>query len=678
MLFVSYESFKLLTIQNWCNFMLMTMTNQSTKIVWLLLFVFFSTLSVAQRRKRKNVTVKESLNKSFDYGNSELFNFKNINKTPLYYSKKEFKKIKQYNQKKDWERLYPVLKGYVSKFGVENFYKNTYLIWRLAKLTESLGNEDEAILLYRLALNHYRNDLNIKTIELTYDSLNQKNAIDFVPIDYYYELVEYRKQVDTLRPPRGVLLNMGRWINSDYADYAPALSSDDNFLLFTTKRDVSEDPLDRKHIENLYYSIGDGLTWETAQPLEGINSELNEGSGTLSHNGKELFFSRCEAGDGFGNCDIYVATKLEDNSWGDVHNMGVHINSKGWDSHPTLNQSDDTLYFASDRIGGFGLADIYYSAKDEEGIWGEAQNAGPIINTRQNEVSPFFHHKTGVIYFSSNGHLLNFGEFDIFKTKKINGVWSSPKNIGPLVNGPGSEFYFTIDSKSENLFYSRSAENNMDNLDLYSFPLPMEAQPNANTRLAGAINDTETGDAIQGIVSIIDLDNGIEVAPQFLKPDGTYEFKLINNNNYLVIVQGENFFRIEELIHLESDTRLSTQIEPISTKIKFESIVFGNGEAKLTDGMYDDLDKVADFLLDNPKFELRILGHTDSDGREEFNLNLSQQRADAIKEYLIYFGNIDENRISARGFGSSQPILKEHTDEAKKLNRRVEFELYRN
>ncbi len=636
-----------------------------------------STISVAQKRRQKNITVKDTLYKSFDYGSSDLFKFKNINTVPYYYSKKEFKKIKNYNQKKDWEQLYPVIRKYVSNFGIENFYKNTYLIWRLAKLTESLGNEDEAILLYQLAINHYRTNLDIKTVELTYDSLNQKNKIDYIPIDYYYELVEYRKQVDTLRPPRGVLLNMGRWINSDFADYAPALNNEDNFLLFTTKRDVSEDPLDRKHIENLYYSIGDGSTWETAQPLEGINTELNEGSGTLSHNGKELFFSRCEAPDGFGNCDLYVADKQEDGSWGNVHNLGFNINSKGWESHPTLNQTDDTLYFASDRIGGFGLGDIYFSAKDEDGLWQEAQNAGPIINTHKNEVSPFYHHKNNVLYFSSNGHLLNFGEFDIFKTQKSNGIWSSAKNIGPLVNGPGSEFYFTIDSKSENLFYARSAENNMDNLDLYSFPLPMGAQPNANTRLAGTINDTETGAAIQGIVSIIDLDNGIEVAPQFLRPDGSYEFKLINNNNYLVVVQGENFFRIEELIYLNTDTQLSTQIEPISTKIKFESIVFGNGEAKLTSGMYDDLDKVADFLLDNPKFKLNISGHTDSDGREDFNLNLSQQRANAIKEYIIYFGNIDEERIVAKGLGSSQPILKDHSEEAKKTNRRVEFELYR-
>ena len=112
-------------------------------------------------------------------------------------------------------------------------------------------------------------------------------------------------------------------------------------------------------------------------------------------------------------------------------------------------------------------------------------------------------------------------------------------------------------------------------------------------------------------------------------------------------------------------------------KIKFESIVFGNGESTLTTEMYDDLDKIVDFLLDNPEFKLRISGHTDSDGREDFNLALSQARSESIQEYIVFFGSVDAERIIAKGFGSSRPILTDHSDRAKKLNRRVEFELYR-
>ena len=204
----------------------------------------------------------------------------------------------------------------------------------------------------------------------------------------------------------------------------------------------------------------------------------------------------------------------------------------------------------------------------------------------------------------------------------------------------------------------------------------MEAQPGATTTFKGSLTDESTGNPFKGIVSIIDLDNGIEVAPKFLRPDGSFEFNLINNNNYLLIIQGEDFFRIEELFYLDGEMEMQKVTRPLSSKIKFESVEFENGKSNLTTEMYGDLDKLANFMLDNYHFKLSIAGHTDSDWREEFNLKLSQERAEAIKEYLVFFGNVPEERISAQGYGSSKPIVKEITDEDKKLNRRVEFNLF--
>ena len=183
--------------------------------------------------------------------------------------------------------------------------------------------------------------------------------------------------------------------------------------------------------------------------MKGINTIYNEGSAQLSRDGKTLFFSRCDSPDSYGDCDIFMAEMQEDSTWGNVHNLGVNVNSLGWDSHPSLSHTEDTLYFASDRIGGFGLSDIYFTYKKRDGSWVEAQNIGPVINTRHNEVSPFYHPEFDMIYFSSNGQLYVFGEYDIYKTYKFGNTWTEPKNIGPLVNGIGSEFYFTIDSKSE-------------------------------------------------------------------------------------------------------------------------------------------------------------------------------------------------------------------------------------
>ena len=282
-----------------------------------------------------------------------------------------------------------------------------------------------------------------------------------------------------------------------------------------------------------------------------------------------------------------------------------------------------------------------------------------------------------MLYFSSNGHNLNFGEFDIYKAYYQDNNWNEPLNIGPLVNGPGSEYYFTIDSESENLYYARSVSDQMVNLDLYSFPLPMEAQPLAKTRITGSLLNEEDGTPFKGIVSIIDLDNGIEVAPKFLRPDGSFEFNLINNNNYLLILQGEEFFRIEELFYLNGAMEFHKTTIPISSRMEFASIEFAEGSSELSSPMFGDLDKLSDFLLDNPDFYLRISGHTDSAGQEDANLKLSQERADVIKEYLIYFGSVEESRITAKGFGSSKPIVEEITEDDRRLNRRVEFEIYR-
>ncbi|QSE97443.1 OmpA family protein [Fulvivirga lutea] len=631
--------------------------------------------SQKSRKTNKSLGVVSLSDTLERFSDSKFFTFPNLNKIPYYRNESKLKTIRKLDDQQKWEELYPVLREYVSNFGVINFYRDTYFLWRLGKLTEVYGNLSEAKLLYKLVLKHHREDIDIRSIELYYEELTENDRDYFVPLEYYYELVDYRKEIDTLRPPRSVLLNMGSTVNSDLSDYGPTLSGNDDELIFTSKRNSHNRGLDPVHDEDLFYTTNEFDSWGKAKEFEGINTQYNEGSATISKDGNTLFFARCNAPDGLGDCDIYWAKKQLDDKWGEVENLGINVNSIAWDSHPSLSHSEDTLYFASDRLGGFGLSDLYYTVKNGDNSWGKAVNLGPIINTRNSEVSPFYHHVYEVLYFSSNGQNLNFGEFDIYKSYHDGLNWGEPKNIGPLVNGPGSEFYFTIDSKSEDLYYARSVENNMNNLDLYSFPLPMEAQPGANTTITGSLINEETKQPFKGIVSIIDLDNGIEVAPKFLRPDGSFQFDLINNNNYLLILQGEEFFRIEEIFYLDGELQLNKTTKPISSRLKFESIEFEEGKAEMSTPMYNDLDKLGDFLLDNPDFKLHISGHTDSNGREEFNLKLSQERADIIKEYLVYFGNVPEDRITARGYGSSKPV--KGVDHTKPLNRRVEFEIYK-
>jgi outer membrane protein OmpA-like peptidoglycan-associated protein len=142
------------------------------------------------------------------------------------------------------------------------------------------------------------------------------------------------------------------------------------------------------------------------------------------------------------------------------------------------------------------------------------------------------------------------------------------------------------------------------------------------------------------------------------------------------VIQGDDFFRIEEVFFLDGETEINRIAQPLESKIAFRSVEFENGKADILPSMYSDLNKIGNFLVDHPKLKLKISGHTDSAGNESLNLNLSQDRANAIRTYLIQQFKVLEEHIKATGYGSSKPIvMQEETEEHKQLNRRVEFEI---
>jgi outer membrane protein OmpA-like peptidoglycan-associated protein len=626
-------------------------------------------------KKGGTVRLEDSLS---TFSHSGIFQFPNVNRIAYYRDEGKYRAITNKFDRPD-ARTYEQLKEYVSRFGIQNFSRDVNLLWSLAILSETYGPPGESVLLYKLVLKHDDAGFDYSNAQRKYDSLKLEKKEDYVPLQYYYELVDFRKEVDTLRPPRGVLINMGELINSDRPDYGPTMGYRDDLLLFTSKRNSHLGDFEGNLFdEDLFFSQKEYGEWSTAREFTNINSSYNEGSACLSHDGRLLIFARCNSPDGIGNCDLFSAELRPDSTWGNIRNLGKQVNSSGWDSHPSLTHSGDTLYFASNRAGGFGYSDIYYSVRGTDGKWMPALNAGPIINTKGHEVSPFYHHRFNVLYFSSNGHPLNFGEFDIYKSYYDGVNWGEARNIGPLVNGGASEYYFTIDALSQILYYARAEEAARDNMDLFAFPLPMEAQPEARTMLQGTLTEMGTGKPMTGIVSIIDLDQGIEVAPKYIRDDGTYDFSLINQRNYLLIIQGDAFFRIQELFYLDGDTSIVSEAEPIASHIQFQSLEFEPGDSDILPAMHSDLGKVADFLLDHPLYKLKISGHTDSQGNEISNLKLSQDRADAIKDYLVLNFPILPERIQATGFGSSKPIIQlEKTETDRQTNRRVEFELVR-
>ncbi len=611
------------------------------------------------------------------FGKDYQMDFPNLNRVRYYSNPNKIKKIRKLMKNKKYDKLLPVLEEYVRLFGIDNFYKDTKMIWLLGQLQEKQGLLSEAKSTYRLAMNHHLN--NIKQLRNEFDTLTAMDKDYYVDLDYYYDLIELRRKIDTLHVPRRVNVNMGKAVNSKAEDYGPYMNNDNNKLIFTSKRNY-QGAKDEAN-EDLFYSVYDYGYWTEAKPMGyPINSKHNEGSATLSADGTTLYFSRCNCLRCDGDCDIFRCDLQADGNWGEVRNLGSRINSKYWDSHPTLSPSGDTLFFSSSRPGGFGGTDIYFSTKTADGDWGPAENMGPIINTKASEVSPYYHPKHDVLYFSSNAsnRSVNYGGFDIYRTHMIFGKWREPKNLGPLINGEGDEYYFTIDRDSKKIYFAKSKKKDLKNLDLYSYDLPMDAHPLATTKLTGFIRDDETGNPYEGIVTVIDLDNSIEVTPKNIRPDGSYEFDLIDDNNYLMVIQGKDFFRIEKQFSLDGDTKMDFDIPRIRVnRFVFENIEFEPGKAEIKEEMEGDLKKLIDFMLDNPYFTMKISGHTDSQGDEDDNIKLSTDRAEAIKQYLMEFSfwEIGDERIIAEGHGSSKPLVEEETDKDREINRRVEFEI---
>ncbi|MEM7039884.1 MAG: OmpA family protein, partial [Bacteroidota bacterium] len=216
------------------------------------------------------------------------------------------------------------------------------------------------------------------------------------------------------------------------------------------------------------------------------------------------------------------------------------------------------------------------------------------------------------------------------------------------------------------------------NFELYSFPMPMEARPDAIVTLRGHLIDSITGHPIVGIVLVIDRDQGIEVAPKHINNYGYFEFDLINNHKYDIYIQGENFLTVKEDIQLAQDTSFTVFANSFETgkPLVFDGLQFEDDSYSLTSTIEPKLNYLINFMEKYPMFRLEIKGHTDSDGEAKYNLDLSRKRAMIIRKYIVKKGGFDDYKVKAIGFGETRPLVPNDSEENKRRNRRVEFEVW--
>ncbi|MES2265846.1 MAG: OmpA family protein [Bacteroidota bacterium] len=472
-------------------------------------------------------------------------------------------------------------------------------------------------------------------------------------------------------PVAFVPINMGAEINTANDEYLPVATADEGTLIFTRKIDNNED---------FYRSTKVNNNWQNAEYLSNvINTPMfNEGAQSVSQDGKYLFFTGCNRPDGLGRCDIYIAQKKGDD-WAKPFSLGNPVNTSGWEAQPSISADGRTLYFVSNRKGGYGGYDIWKSTLSDKG-WGVPENMGPEINTAYDEQSPFIHPDDSTFYFCSNGWP-GMGNKDLFVSRLgKDGKWGKPENLGYPINSSGDENGLTLTANGSYAFFSSNNLKGFGGYDIYTFELPLSLRPNIVTYVKGTVADKNTKAPLEAAVEIIDLQKNTPVFQDYSSEDGgAFLATLAAGKNYGLNISREGYLFYSDnfsLIGLKDKKafNISVLLSPIEVgnKVILKNIFFDTNKFELKTESKAELQKLVEFLQLNKTTKIEIAGYTDNVGNEQANITLSEKRANAVYQYLSTNG-IPATRLVYKGYGEAQPIAPNTTEDDRSLNRRTEF-----
>ncbi len=483
-------------------------------------------------------------------------------------------------------------------------------------------------------------------------------------------------------------VNLGDSVNSDNNEYSPSLTVDEQTLVITMLRPRDEYTIHSSPKEEDFYMsiLGTDSIWTKARRLgPPLNSHGNEGAQSIAPDGKTLYFTICNRADGLGSCDLYISQR-QGNGWSTPVNMGIKVNSGAWDSQPSISPDGKTLYFASAREGGKGNMDIWKTLKDDNGAWSKPVNLGDSINTNLSEMSPFIHPDGKTLYFTSNGHP-GMGGMDIFYSKmKDDGTWSVPKNLGYPINTFNDEGYLIVNARGNKAYFSSDKYGGAGGMDIYCFDLYEEARPTAVTYMKGTVYDAKTKKRLEAKFELIDLSTSqIVVSSVSDQQTGEFMVSLPTDRNYALNVSRNGYLFYSENFELKgSHSSLKpflkdVYMQPVETGsvVVLRNIFFDFDKFDLKPESQVELNRLVDLLNQNKTMKIEIGGHTDNKGSAEYNQKLSENRARSVYEYLINKG-IDKNRLSYKGYGLTQPLTTNDTEEGRAINRRTEFKVISN
>lgn len=467
--------------------------------------------------------------------------------------------------------------------------------------------------------------------------------------------------------------NLGGGINSADAEYFPTMPVDGSVLIYT--RAI------RGFNEDFFAAPRKGDQWDSSFRLTGdINTPMNEGAQNISQDGRWLVFTGCNRPDGLGSCDLYISY-LTNDGWSQAINLGNKVNSEEWDSQPCLSPDKRDLYFSSRRAGGYGGSDLWVCHLQPNGRWSEPENLGPEINTKGDEYSPFIHADNQTFYFTSNGHP-GYGDEDLFVSRLNDaGKWGRPQNLGYPINTIGIEGTLFVAADGKTAYFSSERAEGKGKLDIYSFEMREDIRPARTLWVKGTVSDVRTKAGLPSTVELIDLKTGRTISRLQTDETGNYLVTLpvgkdyafnVNRRGYLFY--SDNFFLREKAPDSTYEKNIALQPIEVNAAIVLRNIFFDYNKFALKTESQVELDRVVQFLQDNPTVKIQLEGHTDNVGNAADNQRLSEARARAVIAYLNAKG-IKLDRLLARGFGSAKPVADNKTEAGRAQNRRTELKI---
>ncbi len=505
-------------------------------------------------------------------------------------------------------------------------------------------------------------------------------------------LAETRRKIEMCKtgkrlvafPVNVKIKNLGSTVNSAYADYSPVLSADQTTIFFTSRRPnatgVQKDG-EGNFMEDIFMSSKTETGWEKATNIGlPVNTEWNEATVGISPDGQTILIYKDDNGDG----NIY-STTLNGDKWAAPVKLNENINSKYWEPSAFFTADGNTLYFTSNRPGGYGGRDLYTSKRTPGGDWGKAENMGPTINTPYDEDGPFIHPDGVTLSFSSNGHA-TMGGFDIFVSLRSNeGTWSECQNVGYPINTTDDDIFYVSSPNSRNAYFSSFREGGLGEKDNYMATFP-DVKETPITLMKGNVLD-ELGKPAKNVVITV-TDNETEQVLGVYSANsktGQFLFILTPGKNYNITYQAEKHLFYSENVEIPKESnyyeiKKAVVLNPITvgSKIVLNNIFFDFDKATLRPLSNVELKNLVMLMKSNPNMKVEISGHTDSKGDDEYNRVLSEERAQAVVTRLKDNG-INADHMKAKGYGETKPVAPNKkpngTDDpaGRQLNRRVEL-----